>query len=260
MTAGLSVDEYHKRMSTQGRVPSIAIRIAMFLFLGAAVNVVVAWYWGFASEWSPSQASGASPGISALDDGFLQARVISRLGAQDVWMTHQSSRLLATEPDALEILPNWLPNSEDELLIREDQDGQVRQGRAFQDCHAWVFPTGETLVSGPGYAGRGWPFIAGFWKIETPGLGAPARFEVTKFHLLVFSGGFAANTAFYALIFALLHYAPRLFRRLVRARRGACPACGYDLRGAAHERCPECGGGVASGLPGNAPPPGVVKS
>jgi predicted RNA-binding Zn-ribbon protein involved in translation (DUF1610 family) len=33
-------------------------------------------------------------------------------------------------------------------------------------------------------------------------------------------------------------------RRTVRKRRreqGQCVACGYDLRGAAHERCPECG-------------------
>jgi hypothetical protein len=29
-----------------------------------------------------------------------------------------------------------------------------------------------------------------------------------------------------------------------RLKRGLCPACGYDLRGAAHERCPECGAAV----------------
>jgi hypothetical protein len=36
----------------------------------------------------------------------------------------------------------------------------------------------------------------------------------------------------------MLH-APR-WRRAMLARR-LCPACGYDLQGAAHERCPECG-------------------
>ena len=30
-------------------------------------------------------------------------------------------------------------------------------------------------------------------------------------------------------------------RRRVRRWRGQCLRCGYDLRGARHERCPECG-------------------
>jgi hypothetical protein len=36
--------------------------------------------------------------------------------------------------------------------------------------------------------------------------------------------------------------------RRVRLRReaGLCPACGYDLRGAKHERCPECGSAVGA--------------
>ena len=36
-----------------------------------------------------------------------------------------------------------------------------------------------------------------------------------------------------------------------RRRRGLCPTCGYDLRGAKHERCPECGETVAPAV--NAP-------
>jgi hypothetical protein len=33
-------------------------------------------------------------------------------------------------------------------------------------------------------------------------------------------------------------------RRDTLKRQGMCATCGYDLRGAAHERCPECGGDV----------------
>ena len=32
-----------------------------------------------------------------------------------------------------------------------------------------------------------------------------------------------------------------LVRQSLRAKRGLCPACGYDLHGAEHEACPECG-------------------
>ena len=38
-------------------------------------------------------------------------------------------------------------------------------------------------------------------------------------------------------------------RKRTRQSRGLCPACAYDLRGAAHERCPECGEPVAAATP-----------
>ncbi len=52
--------------------------------------------------------------------------------------------------------------------------------------------------------------------------------------------GFAVNTIFYAALL-WLPFAPFTLRRLIRRRRGLCPACGYDLRHAEHEGCPECG-------------------
>jgi hypothetical protein len=55
--------------------------------------------------------------------------------------------------------------------------------------------------------------------------------------------GFAINTIFYAAILWLPFAALGTFRRRRRIKRGLCPKCGYDLRGHnIHQHlCPECG-------------------
>ena len=56
--------------------------------------------------------------------------------------------------------------------------------------------------------------------------------------------GFAINTVFYAVIVWggwLLFAAPFVLRRTRRIRRGLCPKCAYDLRGIESKECPECG-------------------
>jgi len=61
--------------------------------------------------------------------------------------------------------------------------------------------------------------------------------------------GFAINTVFYAGILWGLLAVPFALRRWRRIRRGLCPKCAYDLRGRPPkdaEKCPECGSIVAS--------------
>jgi hypothetical protein len=51
--------------------------------------------------------------------------------------------------------------------------------------------------------------------------------------------GFAGNTIFYAAILWLLALGLLTLRRLVRRRRGLCPACAYPMGESA--TCTECG-------------------
>jgi len=56
--------------------------------------------------------------------------------------------------------------------------------------------------------------------------------------------GFAVNTLFYAVVFAILWIAVRagyvfVFRYWSRGRRGLCPRCAYPMGGS--DKCSECG-------------------
>ena len=53
--------------------------------------------------------------------------------------------------------------------------------------------------------------------------------------------GWMMNTLFYAAAGLAIYSVLRLLRRLQRSHRGACPACGYDLRVGPSVGCPECG-------------------
>lgn len=57
--------------------------------------------------------------------------------------------------------------------------------------------------------------------------------------------GFIACTLTYGLGWFLLLFGPGLFRQMRRIHRGACLACGYDLRATTEDRCPECGRAIA---------------
>jgi hypothetical protein len=51
--------------------------------------------------------------------------------------------------------------------------------------------------------------------------------------------GFAINTIFYAAILLALFFAPGSVRRMIRRRRGLCPACAYPV--GTSPVCTECG-------------------
>jgi hypothetical protein len=93
-------------------------------------------------------------------------------------------------------------------------------------------PINETLWGKIGFSYRDYMPLAP--RVTSRAVTAPSWLVVLACATLVFVSGWPL----------------RNYRRLrVRRLRGLCPACGYDLRGAAHERCPECGAGVEAAQP-----------
>jgi len=56
--------------------------------------------------------------------------------------------------------------------------------------------------------------------------------------------GFAINTLFYAGVLWMLFAGPFALRRMIRRRRGRCPACAYPV--GQSPVCTECGAAVTS--------------
>jgi len=112
------------------------------------------------------------------------------------------------------------------------------------------------------YVESGWPFrsFVGlvFWtRANPPALADPknhwAMHVERKVDNVIFDRAipymprtvpFVVNALIYALCLVALSVFLRDLRGRLRRRRGLCRACGYDLRGAAHEQCPECGRSV----------------
>jgi hypothetical protein len=65
------------------------------------------------------------------------------------------------------------------------------------------------------------------------------RMRPTSLPLMPLWPGFAIDVALHAVLSWLLCFAPFTLRRVLRARRGRCLGCGYDMRGL--DACPECG-------------------
>jgi len=101
----------------------------------------------------------------------------------------------------------------------------------------------------------GWPALAletSLWFDAEDGVSArkhalPLTWiddELEPHPILPIWPGFAINTIFYASILWLLFLAPGKLKRIIRRRRGLCPACAYPIR--TSEVCTECGKAVTS--------------
>jgi len=230
------------------RIRSIAMRIAAFVLLGAAANVAVAWGCAALSGFRPPDSIASDMTFSYGDwlmlieheTGFGRERleVVGSLGAfrgaAKIRDLGRASSWQGKATPTYKPLPSW-----------------SRLGLASSGSHRMIDEEEAT----------GWPLIS-MWAavVESRGQGWITRsssaihfagwttqmsdgtvYSKRLLGLRPICRGFALNSVFYALLLAALFYPPRVIRRALRARRGLCTTCGYDLRGATHERCPECG-------------------
>jgi hypothetical protein len=226
--------------------------ILVFLLAGALVNVGVAWIVAAAIE--PDRAlmtAEPSRGLTAADHPRWKVTVGTALGSTlvgssatreppprgnlpanatqqeiDAWMRGQAVR----EPRDIVEVPSW------SRAARPPTAGDYESPQLWEDARGWPM---RSLAA---FVGEGGTFRAGLRIGGTAGaLGFPRGLPLKPLW-----PGFAANTVLYAAILWLLIPGPFALRRLIRRGRGRCPACGYDLKHAAHESCPECGAGSSS--------------
>ena len=232
------------------------IKLAVFLLLGAIVNVAVAWgsaLWvdGMALE---TMARGLE-GVTAVDHPRWHVSVASS-GTSTLVQTGASRK----PPGPRTPLPGNATKEEIEAWI---------SGVALPVKHEVVSvpywsrtstPPIESDDEAPGVweDARGWPMRSLVWHLvrQTP--------DALEAHLWAFDLGgtqgpvglpralplrpiligFVVNSLLYATCLWLMISVPLDVRHMIRRKRGRCIKCGYDLRGASGggcEGCPECG-------------------
>ncbi len=230
--------------------------VAIFLLAGAVVNVAVAW--GCAA-WFPFETRQRRPHEYAID--YIR-------------------RNLSADPDAAEIVDYWRIRRHGALYFSASRQHLDTEDDEPPNFRSWSWPEGMTpealrprwlqvrpycdsvLVHRYVFA-WGWPLLSLWCEHEVVDIhsltppriyrvhgGIETSLEPIKLYYGTYARvlplrpiwpGFAVNAIFYAAILWLLIPGPFALRRLVRRRRGLCPACGYDLRHGEHEACPECG-------------------
>ena len=229
-------------------------QLAVFLLLGAILNVAVAW------------------GCALSVD--LGIHTPFRFGARTIAVFHRD--LKETDFDGWKLMRRAAPGGRVVAVVPEkataprdsadpddvpaDAASAYRRLCKYTDRPVnWPPGSWQSLVD----QSRGWPMLAMCCQYEynsyNPGTtfvvngieiddGQTVIGEAIVLPLRPIWPGFAINTLFYAAILWLVIAGRSALRRLIRRKRGLCVSCGYDLRYADHDACPECGAAIPSPL------------
>jgi hypothetical protein len=220
----------------------MVITIVVFLLLGAAINVAVAWG---CALWSPCEFTESMSPVAQAPAGLIPylpsdwpaqsssgSVVVSQLLQRAYGRGLSVERLIVSIEDLRFDFSLWFDRA---LVV-------YRAGwpAPALECDAVVgidspFPSGDTDV--PWRDGRQppqlirpcrWPSLVGKWANPIP--------------LRPIWWGFLLNTLLYGAVCSTLLGGLFTVRRWRRVRRGLCLKCGYPVRGL--KKCPECGKGT----------------
>jgi hypothetical protein len=221
----------------------MAIKLVLFLLLGAIVNVAVAW--GCAVFLNPLTKQYQTSGESVREGRYWRIWSWRRTGNTTVLSQRgplPAATTFLTRVDPKQLCPEWFL-----AVIRENNAPDARIAAA---C-GWPMPSlwhHSEIDSAQRIANRHGTLSIGLSSRSLPWpspIAAPRDLP-----LLPLWPGFAINTIFYAAALWVVFATPGVIRRRRRHFRGQCIHCGYDLRGhripgapeAGHSaKCPECG-------------------
>jgi hypothetical protein len=228
--------------SRRRRLRRVVTRVIVFLMLGAAVNVAVAW--GLAARTEPPHVVGL--GIYRFDSGSYRSDTgdwfvrVSTCFGSEYFESHPFHRgdlgPNLRGHDARAVYPAWADR------YAEPDDGTNFLPQFHMIGHAAGWPCWAMCA----YEDHGEPasersIIS--WGYQLGDKESPSRIPrlMTRcvLPLRPLWPGFAINALFYAAILWLLLAAPFALRRRLRLRFGRCPDCAYPV--GASDLCTECG-------------------
>jgi hypothetical protein len=217
-------------------------KLAVFLLLGAVVNVAVAW--GCALWVDRGQAKIATG--RSLQGYIWVVRRGSAHGSEFVLSVRSYGDLVASFPGEGNWPPDLIP-SWSTISLEIDPAGPKRYGfqTQMQDARGWPMLSMRCTFL------RAWSGVGVRTRREVGGgLEMPPRIltsgslsyrKARALPYIPIPLGFVVNTLSYAAFIGISITGALAGRRVIRRARGHCINCGYDLRGAEHEVCPECG-------------------
>ena len=245
-------------------------KLALFLLLGAILNVAVAWG---CALWIVAPNNSGNPLVSGyqMDDStrvvepfngtqnsfklWLLRRVRKPGGAHVVITIVPGPDFVVTkQPTAEERSANasfekWLPPQCTPGDLHE-REAEFRANGTFPGFFYWYargWPCLSLACWWPWFQHAEWPSpqVSSGFQFSHPTTTSPWPYNVHDLRALPLHPlwpGFAINTVFYAAILWLLVACPFALRRRRRIKRGLCPECAYPV--GTNSVCTECGRAV----------------
>ena len=235
-------------------------KLALFLTIGAVINVAVAW--GLAWKLDVTRGHSTVKNLIEAEVGketpyhLWGVYRLKRPGAMRVFSYHITASTGSSDGrDPGSLLPSW--NQDYFLEIHRDElnkFARMQDGRGWPMLALWGQAVADSKQSSQPFCEVEYAILLTDFIDRTLFSFGPSPFlslyrEVSTLWQVRFLPlrpiwlGFAINTIFYASLLWCVTLGPFTARRIIRRKRGRCIKCGYDLRVTSDGGCPECGWG-----------------